>query len=426
MEIFEGKVEPSSPLLSSRFYPETWEDFVGQEHLVGPQGAVRRLVEAGRLPSMLFYGPPGTGKTALARLLSLRVGGRFFSLNASLAKPSDLKRLLQQAVRVFRTTGRPAVVFVDEIHRFNRLHQEVLLASTEAGQVVFIGSTVLNPYTTLSKALLSRVLVFEFRSLEETHLVTLLQRALQRFFPERRISPEALQRIARLANGDARRALNLLDAVLVTVPEDREGTVADVDRLVSRRLLRFDRAGDDHYDTTSAWIKSLRGSDPDAAIYYTLRLLEGGEDPRFLFRRLLIFAAEDIGLADPRALLVAQAGAAAFEQVGRPEGDLILTEVVLYLATAPKSNTVLRTLNAARRAVQEETWAEIPQHLRDSHYAGARKLGRGKGYLYPHDHPEAAKHQTYLPKALQHLRFFEPRAVGYEAQLRTPTEEVET
>jgi len=425
LEIFDGKTKPSSTLLSSRFYPETWEDFVGQEHLVGPQGAVRRLVEAGRLPSMLFYGPPGTGKTALARLLARHVGGRFFSLNASVAKPSDLKRILAQAVQVFQATGRPAVVFVDEIHRFNRLHQELLLASTEAGQVVFIGSTVLNPYTTLSKALLSRVLVFEFHSLKESHLQELLLRAIHRFYPGRRMAPEALQRLARWANGDARRALNLLEVVLATVPEGKEVVPADVDRWVSRRFLRFDRAGDDHYDTVSAWIKSLRGSDPDAAIYYTLRLLEAGEDPRFLFRRLLIFAAEDIGLADPRALLVAQAGAAAFEQVGRPEGDLILTEVVLYLATAPKSNTVLRTLQAARRAVLEEVWAEIPQHLRDRHYAGAEKLGRGEGYIYPHDHPEAAQHQRYLPEALQHLRFFEPRAVGYEAQLRTPTEEVE-
>ncbi len=424
MEIFEGKASVSSPLLSSRFYPETWEDFVGQDHLVGPQGAVRRLVASGRLPSMLFYGPPGTGKTALARLIAREVGGRFFGLNASLARPSDLKALLQQAVQVFHSTGKPAVVFVDEIHRFNRLHQELLLANTEAGQVVFIGSTVLNPYTTLSKALLSRVLVFEFHSLSEADLQTLLQRALVRFFPNRRVVPEVIQRIARLANGDARRALNLLEALLLTVPEDREARTEDLERLVSRRLLRFDRAGDDHYDTVSAFIKSLRGSDPDAAIYYALRLLEAGEDPRFLFRRLLIFAAEDIGLADPRALPIAQARAAAFEQVGRPEGDLILAEVVLYLATAPKSNTVLRTLQAARRAVQEEAWAEIPQHLRDTHYAGAKKLGRGKGYLYPHDHPEAARQQRYLPENLQHLRFFEPRSVGYEAQLKSTTEEV--
>ena len=298
MEIFEGKASVSSPLLSSRFYPETWEDFVGQDHLVGPQGAVRRLVASGRLPSMLFYGPPGTGKTALARLIAREVGGRFFGLNASLARPSDLKALLQQAVQVFHNTGKPAVVFVDEIHRFNRLHQELLLANTEAGQVVFIGSTVLNPYTTLSKALLSRVLVFEFHSLSEADLQTLLQRALARFFPNRRVVPEVIQRIARLANGDARRALNLLEALLLTVPEDREARTEDLERLVSRRLLRFDRAGDDHYDTVSAFIKSLRGSDPDAAIYYALRLLEAGEDPRFLFRRLLIFAAEDIGQAD--------------------------------------------------------------------------------------------------------------------------------
>ncbi len=423
MEIFEGKA-PSSPLLSSRFYPETWEDFVGQEHLVGPQGAVRRLVASGRLPSMLFYGPPGTGKTALARVIARQVGGQFFSLNASVARPSDLKALLQKAVQVYHATGRPAVVFVDEIHRFNRLHQELLLASTEAGQVVFIGSTVLNPYTTLSKALLSRVLVFEFHSLSEEDLLRLLERARQRAFPDRAVEPEVLRQIARLANGDARRALNLLEALLLTVPDNEPVRPEHLESLVSRRLLRFDRAGDDHYDTISALIKSLRGSDPDAAIYYALRLLEAGEDPRFLFRRLLIFAAEDIGLADPRALLVAQAGAAAFEQVGRPEGDLILTEVVLYLATAPKSNTVLRTLNAARKAVLKGPWTEIPQHLRDAHYAGARKLGRGKGYLYPHDHPEAARKQRYLPEELQHLRFFEPRAVGYEAQLRSTTEEV--
>ncbi len=418
MEIFEhveaSKQDPDRLPLSARAYPEDWDEVLGQDHLLGPNRPLRRLVEANKLVSAVFYGPPGTGKTAVARILSKKISVPFLALNASLAKPSDLKKLIQQALHLHQTRGIRPVLYVEEVHRFNRLHQEILLSATEQGAVVFIGSTVMNPYFYLSKALLSRALVFEFRPLEERHLLVLIDRVLEKEFPGRDLSPEVRVAIARHADGDARRALNLMEAVLVACP-DPQVSPACAEAVIGRRILRYDQKGDDHYDLISALIKSIRGSDPDAAMYWLLRMLESGEDPRFLLRRLMILAAEDIGLADPRALILATQGAEAFDRVGRPEADLILTEVVLYLAKAPKSNTVLRALVRAKEAVQKGPWAEVPDHLKDAHYPGAQVLGRGKGYLYPHDY-EGPIDQAYLPPELQGLKIFEPKPIGEEAR----------
>ncbi len=419
MEIFE-RVEASKPEkervpLSARVYPEDWDEVLGQDHLLGPGRPLRRLIEEGKLVSAVFYGPPGTGKTAVARILSRKISVPFLALNASLAKPSDLKKLIQQALHVYERRGVRPVLYVEEVHRFNRLHQEILLSATEQGAVVFVGSTVMNPYFYLSKALLSRALVFEFRPLKEEHLLALVARVLAKEYPDREVPEEVRTAIARHADGDARRALNLLEAVLVACP-DRRVAPECAASVLGHRVLRYDQKGDDHYDVISALIKSIRGSDPDAAMYWLIRMLESGEDPRFLLRRLMILAAEDIGLADPRALVIATQGAEAFDRVGRPEADLILTEVVLYLATAPKSNTVLRALVRAKEAVEKGPWAEVPDHLKDAHYPGAEALGRGKGYIYPHDH-EGPIEQAYLPPELQGLKIFEPKPIGEEARL---------
>lgn len=410
MQFFNEKFESENSIpLSARYYPRDWQDILGQEEIVGSEGTLRKLVEHGKLCSAIFYGPPGTGKTAVAHLISQKINTPFLYINASLAKPTDLKGLVNKALYLYEKNGKSPVIYVEEIHRFNRHHQEILLSATEQGKVILIGSTVLNPYFYLSKALLSRTLIFEFHPLKEEDLIDLLERAIGDEYPDYQFDREAIVEIARFADGDARRALNFLEAV-ATLSEDKQIRRTNVRRVISGRPFRYDRAVDDHYDTISALIKSIRGSDPDGAMYWLVRMLESGEDPNFIIRRLLILAAEDIGLADPDALRVAASGALAFERVGRPEGDLILTEVVLYLAKAPKSNTVLKTLQNSQKIVREHQWGEVPQHLKSSNFPGARDLGRGKGYIYPHDH-EHPIDQKYLPEELQGIRIFNPSPV---------------
>lgn len=421
MDLFRldfSKQEASAPL-ARRMAPETLEEFVGQTHLLGEKGPLRRLILEDRLVSAIFFGPPGTGKTALAQIIAKRTNSPFLELNAQEARPVELRKILRYGEDFLRSSGKRPVLFVDEIHRFNRLQQEILLPAVERGTVVFLGSTVQNPFFALSKALLSRTHLFEFKSLSVEEILTLLRRALKD--EERglgkshlRIPERVLLIIAKTSDGDARRAYNLLELVSLTTTEGREITEEDLLQL-EKRAFKFDRTGDEHYDMISALIKSLRGSDPDASLYWLVRLLEAGEDPRFIIRRLLILAAEDIGLADPNALRLAASAQVAFEMVGRPEGDLILTEAVLYLATAPKSNTVIKALQKAKKLVQSEEAFGVPNHLKDSHYAGAKKLGRGKGYVYPHGKEEIKG--TYLPPNLEGTRFFEPADVGYEKTL---------
>ena len=419
MELFRldfSNLKENRPL-ARRMAPESLEEFVGQNHLVGRDGPLRKLIYEDRLVSAIFFGPPGSGKTALAQIIAKRTNSPFIAINAQEIRPSDLKRAIREAEDYLKRTGKRAVLFVDEIHRFNRLQQELLLPAIERGTLIFFGSTVQNPFFALSKALLSRTHLFEFKSLSEEDIFILLKRALQD--KERgigslglKISEDVLRWIARVSDGDARRAYNMLELIALTLRERKSISIDDVREIFGRRALYFDKSGDEHYDMISAFIKSLRGSDPNASVYWLVRLLESGEDPRFLLRRMLIFASEDIGLADPEALQVASSGLTAFEMVGRPEGDLILTEVALYLATAPKSNTVIRALEKARELVKEERAYEVPKHLKDSHYRGAKILGRGNGYIYPHGKEDVS--QDYLPPELSDISIFEPQGIGYE------------
>ncbi len=397
--------------LAARMEPADLDEFVGQSHILGQGKPLRVLIEKEKLMSAIFFGPPGTGKTSLARIIARRTKRHFIHFNAAESTPKELRKAIHEAESL------KGVLFVDEIHRFNRLQQDLLLPAVERGRFVFLGSTVHNPFFALSKALLSRTLLFEFKPLGEDDILKILRRALSD--KERGlgslnldVEPQALARIASISDGDARRALNYLELLALTVGQNGRITVELLSQALTRQFT-FDRSGDEHYDMISAFIKSIRGSDPDAAMYWFVRLIEAGENPEYILRRILVHSAEDIGLADPQALVLAASALNAFEMVGRPEGDLIIAEAVLYLATAPKSNTVLRALSAARKLVRERKAPEVPQHLRDSHYSGAKRLGRGEGYIYPHSvngHVE----QSYMPEELADEKIFEPRPVGYE------------
>lgn len=413
MELF-GAFDERGPL-AYRMCPRDLDEFVGQEHILGEGKPLRRLIESGKLSASIFFGPPGTGKTALARIIAKRFNTPFYQINASEAKPSDLQGVLRNIKR------GGGVLFVDEIHRFNRLQQEVLLPHLERGGFIFLGSTVQNPYFAISKAILSRTLVFEFKPLSEDEILRILKRAVE---DERglgdydvQVEDGVLERIAVICEGDARRALNILEALFYSEGGER-GTklsLKTLELLVERKTFVFSKDGDEHYDLISALIKSIRGSDPDASIYWLVRLLEAGEDPLYILRRIIVHSAEDIGLADPNALDVAVNAFKGFELVGRPEGDLLLALAVLYLATAPKSNTVLRALENARKLVREKRGYEVPAHLRDSHFRGAKKLGRGVGYKYPHSEDDSG--QKYMPTELDGEVIFKPMPVGYEKEI---------
>ncbi len=424
MDLFQVKKQNEAIPLAKRMLPQTLEEFVGQKHILGEGKPLRKLIEEDRLISAIFYGPPGTGKSSLARIIANRTSAPFIYLNAVESNVSELKKKIAFAENHFRMTGNRAVLFVDEVHRFNRLQQEYLLPSVEKGTLIFLGSTVQNPFFAISKALISRTLVFEFKPLSVEELMAITRRAIddkERGIgkPGLKFTDSALKKIAIASEGDARRALNYLELISLVVnePEIRD---VEVENIISH-TFHYDRTGDEHYDMISAFIKSIRGSDPDAAMYWLVRILESGEDPRYILRRVLVHSAEDVGLADPMALVVSASALTAFEMVGRPEGDLIISEAVLYLATAPKSNTVYRALKKARDVVKNYPREEVPQHLKDSHYEGARKLGHGEGYIYPHGH-EGEIDQSYLPESLKDVKIFEPAGVGYEKILKKKKE----
>lgn len=420
MDLFGVKKQGGIAPLAKRMLPQTLDEFVGQEHILGEGRPLRKLIEEDRLISAIFYGPPGTGKSSLAKIIANRTKSPFVYINAVESNVSELKKKISFAEKHYQMTGNRAVLFVDEVHRFNRLQQEYLLPSVERGSLTFLGSTVQNPFFAISKALISRTLVFEFKPLKVDELKTIMERAVkdeERGIGKLRLTftEGALEKIAIAAEGDARRALNYLELVSIIAGKQHIDE-NDVDAILTH-TFHYDRTGDEHYDMISAFIKSIRGSDPDAAMYWMVRILESGEDPRYILRRVLIHSAEDIGLADPMALVVASSALTAFEMVGRPEGDLIISEAVLYLATAPKSNTVYRALKKAHEVVKNYPREEVPQHLRDSHYSGAKKLGHGEGYIYPHGH-EGEIEQDYLPQNLKGVKIFEPADIGYEKELK--------
>jgi len=411
--------------LAARMRPRTLEEFVGQEHILGKGKLLRRAIESDRLfSSLIFWGPPGTGKTTLAMVIANRTESYFETLSAVLAGVDDLRRIVREAQDRKALQGRRTILLVDEIHRWNKAQQDALLPYVEDGTIVLIGVTTENPYFEVISPLLSRARVFRFHPLTEDEILTLLRRALsdpERGYGDRKVevSEEALRHLARMADGDARVALNALELAVESTPPDSD-CVVQIDlevaqESIQRRAVRYDKAGDEHYDTISAFIKSIRGSDPDAALYWLAKMIKAGEDPRFIMRRLLILASEDVGLADPRAISVVAACAQALEWVGLPEAQYHLAQAALYLATAPKSDSVGAYFKVLGE-IDEKGAGEVPDHLKNSHRDG-RALGHGKGYKNPHNYPGHWVEQRYLPEGVKG-GWYRPSDQGYEREIR--------
>jgi putative ATPase len=414
--------------LATRMRPRDLGEFVGQRHLLTEESALRLAIESGEPHSAIFYGPPGTGKTTLARIIAARAQGAFEELSAVNAGRPEVREVIARA-RERRASGRPTIFFLDEIHRFNKAQQDALLPAVEEGLITLIGATTENPYFEVNSALLSRSQIYEFRPLTSSELQELVRRALsdERGIPDApEISDEALEMLATRAGGDGRVALAALEraAEATRNAEESEIGVAAVEDALQRKALLYDREGDRHYDYISAWIKATRGSDVDASIYYLAVMLEGGEDPRFIARRMVIFASEDIGNADPQALVIATAAGQAVDRVGLPECALNLAQAATYLALAPKSNASTRAIARASAHVREHGAAEPPPYLQDAHYPGAKELGRGEGYRYPHDELGGVTDQPLAPESVGDERFYEPTDRGFEAELRERLEQL--
>jgi putative ATPase len=392
--------------LAARLRPERLEDFVGQTEIVGGGSALARAIAEDRVGSAVFYGPPGSGKTTLARIVAGVTGAEFVELSAVSASVADVRAVLAQAKERLGAEGRRTILFLDEIHRFNKAQQDALLPAVESGLVTLIGATTENPYFEVNSALLSRTQVYELQPLQPEEVAVIVRRGAASL--DASLADELVDLVAAKAGGDGRAGLNILELAWSTArSEGVELGARHVEDAARRRPVVYDKGGDAHYDFTSAFIKAIRGSDPDAALYYLAAMLEGGEDPRFIARRLIVHASEDIGMADSEALLVAAAAAHAVEHVGLPEAQLNLAHATIYLATAPKSNAVVKAIGAARRDVRELGAVRPPKSLRDTHYGGARKLGHGEGYVYPPDDP-AGYEVDHLPEELRGRRYYDP------------------
>ncbi|MCC6446852.1 MAG: replication-associated recombination protein A [Armatimonadetes bacterium] len=419
-------VDEEAPL-AARMRPHALDEFVGQEHILGPGKLLRRIIEEDNLTSAIFWGPAGCGKSTLAAVIAGRTASHFENFSAVTSGVPDLRKIIAAAAERKRLYGKRTLLFADEIHRFNKAQQDAFLPHVENGTVTLIGATTENPYFEVNSPLISRSRIFVFKRLETEHLQTLVENALKD--GDRglgglnvRLEPEALVHLADSANGDARVLLNALELAALSAPVAGDGsrtvTLGLAEESLQQRALRYDKTGDSHYDIISAFIKSMRGSDPDAALYWMLRMLEAGEDPRFVARRVVVHAAEDVGLADPMALMVATSAAHAVEYVGMPEARIPLAEAVLYIACAHKSNSVVTAIGRALKDISEGQTMPVPEHLRDTSYRGAKHLGHGKGYKYPHDFPGHYVPQSYLPEGVKSQDYYAPSDQGHESRIR--------
>lgn len=430
MDLFEYMHENATQTkapLASRMRPTTLDEVVGQSHIIGKDKLLYRAIVADQLRSVIFYGPPGTGKTTLAKVIANTTKGEFRQINATSAGKKDMEDVIEEAKQLLGMGGRRTILFIDEIHRFNKTQQDYLLPFVEDGTVILVGATTENPYFEVNGALISRSIIFELKPLQKEDIVGLLKRAMSDCekglgLYNAEISDEAVEFIADVANGDARKALNALELGVLTTAPGTDGVtridLAVAQECIQKRAIRYDKTGDNHYDTISAFIKSMRGSDPDAAVYYLARMLYAGEDVKFVARRIMICAAEDVGNADPQALQVAVSAALAVERIGMPESQIILSQAAAYVACAPKSNAAVEAIGKAMDIVQHEKTPAIPPHLQDAHYGSAGKLGRGVGYEYAHLFPNHFSKQQYLPDEYVGMTFYEPGDLGYEKQIK--------
>ncbi|WP_346908096.1 replication-associated recombination protein A [Faecalicatena orotica] len=427
----ETKQEKESPL-ASRMRPTTLDEVVGQQHIIGKDKLLYRAIKADKLGSLIFYGPPGTGKTTLAKVIANTTSSEFKQINATIAGKKDMEEVVKGAKELLGMYQKKTILFVDEIHRFNKGQQDYLLPYVEDGTITLIGATTENPYFEVNGALISRSSVFELRSLSKDEVKTLIKRAV---YDEKKgmgsfsaeIDDDALDFLADVSGGDARNALNAVELGILTTERSADGkihiTLDVASECIQKRVVRYDKTGDNHYDTISAFIKSMRGSDPDAAVYYLAKMLYAGEDIKFIARRIMICASEDVGNADPMALTVAVSAAQAAERIGMPESQIILSQAVTYVASAPKSNSATNAIFSAMESVKNQK-TTVPSHLQDAHYKGSQKLGHGIGYKYAHDYPNHYVDQQYLPDEIKDARFYEPGVMGYEKTIKEHLEKL--
>jgi putative ATPase len=422
----EDKMEKEAPL-ASRLRPITLEEVVGQQHIIGKDKLLYRAIKADKISSIIFYGPPGTGKTTLAKVIANTTSSLFTQINATSSGKKDMEAVIIEAKNNLGMYGKRTIMFIDEIHRFNKSQQDYLLPFVEDGTVVLIGATTENPYFEVNSALISRSIIFQLKPLNKEDIKILLLRAvndeergLGAFKPK--LHEDALEFLADVANGDARAALNAIELGVLTTERSEDGyihiTIEVASECIQKRALKYDKSGDNHYDTISAFIKSMRGSDPDAAVYYLARMLYAGEEVAFIARRIMICAAEDVGNADPNALVVAVNASLAVERIGMPEAQIILSQAATYVACAPKSNSSVNAIEAAMKVVENERTATIPPYLQDAHYKAAEKLGHGIGYKYAHEYKNHYVKQQYLPDEIKDYVFYEPSNNGYEKAIK--------
>ena len=430
MDLFEymstKNKEKESPL-AARMRPRTLEEVVGQQHIIAKDKLLYRAIKADKISSIIFYGPPGTGKTTLAKVIAGTTSSEFMQINATVAGKKDMEEVVAKAKELQGMYQKRTILFIDEIHRFNKGQQDYLLPFVEDGTIIIIGATTENPYFEVNGALISRSMIFELKPIEKEDIKTLIKRAItdsERGMGayEAIITDEALDALADISGGDARHALNAIELAVMTTERNAEGkieiTIPVVEECIQKRVVRYDKSGDNHYDTISAFIKSMRGSDPDAALYYLAKMLYAGESISFIARRIMICAAEDVGNADPMALVVATNAAAAIDRIGMPEAQIILSQAVSYVATAPKSNAACNAIFEALDKVKETGNLPVPTHLQDAHYKGSAKLGHGVGYKYAHNYKNHYVKQQYLPYELTGSEFYRPTGNGYEVKIR--------